>query len=221
MLLDGVDLAKLRLSDLRAAIAIVPQDVQLFRGSILENIRYGRIDATDDEVRAAASDANVDEYVQSFPDGYATQVGERGVRLSGGERQRIAIARAVLARSAHPHPRRGHERPRQHSEAMVEQALDRLLPGRTTLIIAHRLSTVRRAHKVLFVEGGRVVEIGTHDELLAKGGAYAAPPRRAVLAEPLGARSCRKSTIRGRTADPSGAILLSRQAASSDGCPFN
>ncbi len=173
ILLDGIDIADARLSDLRKAIAIVPQDVQLFRGSILENIRYGRIEATDAEVRAAARDANVEEYVQGFPDGYATQVGERGVRLSGGERQRIAIARAVLRDPRILILDEATSALDSHSEAMIEQALDRLLPGRTTLIIAHRLSTVRRAHKVLFIEAGRVVEIGTHDELLAKGGAYA------------------------------------------------
>jgi ATP-binding cassette, subfamily B, bacterial MsbA len=173
VLLDGVDIGDARLSDLRKAIAIVPQDVQLFRGSILENIRYGRIEATDSEVRAAARDANVEEYVQGFPDGYATQVGERGMRLSGGERQRIAIARAVLRDPRILILDEATSALDSHSEAMIEEALDRLLPGRTTLIIAHRLSTVRRAHKVLFIEGGRVVEIGTHDELLAKGGAYA------------------------------------------------
>jgi subfamily B ATP-binding cassette protein MsbA len=173
VLLDGVDIAGVRLSDLRAAIAIVPQDVQLFRGSVLENIRYGRIGATDDEVRAAARDANVDDYVRNFPDGYATQVGERGVRLSGGERQRIAIARAVLRDPRILILDEATSALDSHSEAMIEQALDRLLPGRTTLIIAHRLSTVRRAHKVLFIEAGRVVEVGSHDELLAKRGAYA------------------------------------------------
>lgn len=171
--IDGIDVATLRLSDLRRAIAIVPQDVQLFRGSILENIRYGRLEATDDEVRAAARDANVEEYVRSFPEGYATEVGERGTRLSGGERQRIAIARAVLRDPRILILDEATSSLDTHSEAMIEEALDRLLPGRTTLIIAHRLSTVRRANRVLYIEAGRVVEIGTHDELLAKGGAYA------------------------------------------------
>jgi subfamily B ATP-binding cassette protein MsbA len=171
--LDGVDIAEIRLSDLRRAIAIVPQDVQLFRGSILENIRYGRLEASDEEVRAAARDANVDEYVRGFPDGYATEVGERGTRLSGGERQRIAIARAMVRNPRILILDEATSSLDSHSEALIEEALDRLLPGRTTLMIAHRLSTVRRANKVLYIEAGRVIEVGTHDELLTKGGAYA------------------------------------------------
>jgi len=171
--IDGIDIAQVRLADLRRAIAIVPQDPQLFRTSVLENIRYGRLEATDDEVRSAAREANVEEFVTGFPEGFATQVGERGARLSGGERQRIAIARAILRDPRILILDEATSALDSHSEAMVEQALDRLLPGRTTLIIAHRLSTIRRANKVLYIEAGRVLEVGSHDELLARGGAYA------------------------------------------------
>ena len=219
VLLDGVDLAKLRLSDLRAAIAIVPQDVQLFRGSILENIRYGRIDATDDDVRAAASDANVDEYVKSFPDGYATQVGERGVRLSGGERQRIAIARAVLRNPRILILDEATSALDSHSEAMVEQALDRLLPGRTTLIIAHRLSTVRRAAQSALCRG-RTGRGDRHPRRTSgKRRRLRSPPRRAVRG--LGREVAGNQQYEGERQTHLGPSSFSRQAASSDGCPFN
>jgi ATP-binding cassette, subfamily B, bacterial MsbA len=173
VLIDGVDIAGVRLSDLRRAIAIVPQDPQLFRTTVLENIRYGRLEATDDEVKAAAREANVEEFVTAFPAGFQTQVGERGARLSGGERQRIAIARAILRDPRILILDEATSALDSHSEAMVEQALDRLLPGRTTFIIAHRLSTIRRADKVLYIEGGQVLEVGTHEDLLSRGGAYA------------------------------------------------
>jgi ATP-binding cassette, subfamily B, bacterial MsbA len=170
---DGVDIAGVRLRDLRAQIAIVPQDPQLFRASVTDNIRYGRLDATDDEVRAAAIEANADEFIQTLSSGYATEVGERGARLSGGQRQRIAIARAIVRDPRILILDEATSALDSHSEALIESALDRLLPGRTTFIIAHRLSTIRRATTILYIEGGRVVEAGTHDVLLALGGAYA------------------------------------------------
>jgi subfamily B ATP-binding cassette protein MsbA len=173
VLIDGIDIAAVRLGDLRSQIAIVPQDPQLFRASIAENIRYGRLDASDEDVRSAAVEANADEFVQTLPEGYATEVGERGVRLSGGQRQRIAIARAIVRDPRILILDEATSALDRHSEALIESALDRLLPGRTTLIIAHRLSTIRRASTILYIEGGRVLEAGSHDVLLAQGGAYA------------------------------------------------
>ncbi|MFN2448619.1 MAG: ABC transporter ATP-binding protein [Candidatus Baltobacteraceae bacterium] len=171
--IDGVDLANVKLADLRAQIGIVPQDPMLFRGTIAQNIRYGRLEAGEDEVRAAAREANAEEFVLGFPEGYQTHVGERGSRLSGGQRQRIAIARAILRDPRILILDEATSALDSHSEVLIEQALDRLLPGRTTLIIAHRLSTIRRANVILYIEGGRVLETGSHESLLARGGAYA------------------------------------------------
>jgi subfamily B ATP-binding cassette protein MsbA len=173
ILLDGNDLARLRLGALRGAIAIVPQEPLLFSGTISENIRYGRLDATGSEIEAAAREANAEEFILDLPLGYRTPVGERGVRLSGGQRQRISIARAVLRDPRILILDEATSALDSHSERLIEAALDRLLPGRTTLIIAHRLSTIRRAHKILYIDAGRVIEVGTHDDLLAQGGAYA------------------------------------------------
>jgi ATP-binding cassette, subfamily B, bacterial MsbA len=173
VLIDGIDIAGVRLADLRAQIAIVPQDPQLFRTSVADNIRYGRLDASDDDVRNAAVEANADEFIQTLPEGYATEVGERGYRLSGGQRQRIAIARAIVRDPRILILDEATSALDRHSEALIESALDRLLPGRTTLIIAHRLSTIRRASTILYIESGRVVETGSHDALLARNGAYA------------------------------------------------
>ena len=172
--LDGVDLARIRLSALREAIAIVPQEPLLFSGTIAQNIRYGRLDATQADVESAAREANADEFVLDLPLGYETLVGDRGMRLSGGQRQRISIARAVLRDPRILILDEATSALDSHSERLIEAALDRLLPGRTTLIIAHRLSTIRRANKILYIDSGRVVEVGTHDDLLARGGAYAA-----------------------------------------------
>jgi len=162
-----------KLDDLRGAIALVPQETQLFNGTIADNIRYGRLEATDDEVLVAAREANVAEFVAALPEGYNTKVGERGVRLSGGQRQRIAIARAILRDPRILILDEATSALDSHSEHLIEEALDRILPGRTTLIIAHRLSTIRRATKILYIEAGQLRETGTHDALLASGGSYA------------------------------------------------
>ncbi len=170
--LDGVDVRLLASSDLRAAIGLVPQDIFLFGGSIADNIRYGRIDAGDDEVHAAARAANVTEFVERMPEGYATSVGQRGVQLSAGERQRIAIARVLLQDPPIVVLDEATSALDAESEHLVQQALDRLLARRTTLVIAHRLATVRRAHRVVLMENGRVAASGTHAELHATNATY-------------------------------------------------
>jgi len=171
--LDGVDVRDLATADLRALIGLVPQETQLFSGSIMENVRYGRPSATDDEVKAAARAANADGFVAGLPRGYDTQVGERGVMLSGGQRQRLAIARALLKDPRILILDEATSSLDSESEALVQAALDVLMRGRTTFVIAHRLATVRKADRILVLDAGTVVESGTHEELLAAGGLYA------------------------------------------------
>jgi subfamily B ATP-binding cassette protein MsbA len=173
ILLDGVDLRELRLADLRRAVGIVPQEPVLFSGTIRENIAYGRPDADEPAIRAAAVAAHAAEFIERLPQGYETVVGERGVKLSGGQRQRIAIARAILKDPAVLILDEATSSLDSESERLIEDALERLLVGRTTFIIAHRLGTVRRADRLVVLDHGRVVEEGTHDELLARGGLYA------------------------------------------------
>lgn len=170
---DGVDISSVQAQSLREQIAIVPQEPTLFGDSIAENIRYGRLDASDEEVRAAAEAANVWPFVEQLPDGMATLVGERGVKLSAGQRQRIAIARAVLRNPRILLLDEATASLDNESEALVQEALNRLMQGRTTLVVAHRLTTVERADMILVLDGGEIVERGTHEELLQLGGLYA------------------------------------------------
>jgi subfamily B ATP-binding cassette protein MsbA len=170
--LDGIDIARIKLTALRGAIAIVPQEALLFSGTVGENIRYGRLDATRPEIEMAAREANAEEFILDLPQGYDTPVGDRGVRLSGGQRQRISIARAVLRDPRILILDEATSALDSHSERLIEAALDQFLPGRTTLIIAHRLSTIRRAHKIFYIEAGRVVEVGSHKDLIERGGPY-------------------------------------------------
>jgi subfamily B ATP-binding cassette protein MsbA len=171
--LDGLDIQSIRLADLRSAIGIVPQDPALFSGTIRENIAYARPKASEAEVRAAARAAHAAEFIDRLPQGYETLVGERGVKLSGGQRQRVAIARAILKNPAVLILDEATSNLDTESERLIEDALAQLLVGRTTLIIAHRLSTVQRADRLVVVDRGRIVEEGTHAELLARRGLYA------------------------------------------------
>ena len=171
--IDGQDVRDVTQRSLRRAIGVVQQDVYLFDGTIGENIAYGRPGATMDEVRAAARAANIAEFVEGLPDGYDTQVGERGARLSGGQKQRIAIARVFLKNPPILILDEATSALDNESEQAVQESLAKLADGRTTLVIAHRLSTIRNADEIVTMEDGRAVERGTHDELLARGGTYA------------------------------------------------
>lgn len=170
--IDGFDVRKVTLASLRQQIGIVPQETVLFNGTVYENILYGDLTASEEQVMAAAQAANAHKFITDMPDGYKTQIGERGSKLSGGQRQRIAIARAILKNPQVLILDEATSALDTESEQLVQEALDKLMVGRTSFVIAHRLSTVQRANVILVMERGRIVERGTHEELIRKGGLY-------------------------------------------------
>jgi ABC-type multidrug transport system fused ATPase/permease subunit len=172
VLFEGVDVRRLRLGDLRRALAMVAQEPVLFSGTIRDNIAYGREGASTAEIERAARDAHAHDFILGFPEGYATVIGERGTKLSGGQKQRIALARALLADPRVLILDEATSNLDAESEAAVQSALARLMQDRTTIIVAHRLSTVRDADRIVVIDGARIVEQGRHDELMARRGTY-------------------------------------------------
>jgi ATP-binding cassette subfamily B protein len=184
--IDGVDIRDVTLTSLAQTVGVVSQETYLFHASVRENLRFARPDATDDEIEAAARIAQIDGLIESLPDGYDTVVGERGYRFSGGEKQRMAIARTILRNPPVLVLDEATSSLDTQTEAAVQAALERLSEGRTTITIAHRLSTVRDADQIVVLDHGRIVERGSHEELLERGGFYAALVARDVTEEPVG-----------------------------------
>ncbi len=174
ILLDGKEIHSLTMESVRRNIGIVQQDIYLFNASVRENILYGRLDATDEEVVEAAKRANIHDYILSLPDGYGTKIGERGVKLSGGQKQRLSIARVFLKDPSILILDEATSALDNATEILIQKSLDELCKGRTTIVVAHRLSTVRNADRIAVVDEGHITEEGTHKELLEKGGEYAA-----------------------------------------------
>jgi ABC-type multidrug transport system fused ATPase/permease subunit len=169
---DGYDLRNLELTSLRKQVAVVLQDTFLFNTSVRENLLYGKPDATDAELLAATKSAYAHEFIESLPEGYDTEIGERGVKLSGGQKQRLALARAILADPRILILDEATSSVDAEAEYLIQQALDAVLKDRTALVIAHRLSTVRNADKIIDLEEGSIVEVGDHRELIERGGLY-------------------------------------------------
>ncbi len=173
VMIDGVDISSISQKNLREEISFVPQDPALFHRTLMDNIRYGRRDATDEEVKEASRLANCDKFIDRLPEGYDTFVGERGIKLSGGERQRVAIARAILKNAPILILDEATSALDSESEMLIQEALQNLIKNKTTIVIAHRLSTIRTMDRIIVIENGKIIEDDNHDELVGKeGGIY-------------------------------------------------